>query len=121
MRRRSMRSKPEKVADSVKTAHEAVFALGAQIMSAHQTTNELMRVQFAAVEKNFARVHETMSEVKKDLKEDAVSIKQDVEDNRKLSDERHLSMVKKVWWITGIIVAIEAMTQFFDLRFLARH
>lgn len=98
------------------TAHQAVQALAEQIMAAHTTTNELMKVQFAAVDKNFERVHETMAEVKRDLKKETEDVKIEVAANRLKNEDRHLSLVKKVWLGGGILVAVEALLQFIVLK-----
>lgn len=98
-------------------AHAAVRALGEQILGAHDATNELMKVQFSAVDRNFERVHAAMAEVKKDLKEETERLSKEVEVNRETADDRHLSLVKKVWFGAGMVAILEIAFQVFPNLF----
>lgn len=92
-------------------AHAAIAALSQQIISSHEQTHKLMQVQFDSVNKNFDRVFETMAEVKKDLTIDNTTIREEVEANRKLADDRHEGIVKRLWMGAGILAALEAVAQ----------
>jgi CRISPR/Cas system CMR subunit Cmr6 (Cas7 group RAMP superfamily) len=95
-------------------------ALIEMVQASHKATNDLMAVQFEsvkaaqaanseAVKENINRLHTTLAIVKADLQAEAAKVREQVEEHRKISDERHLSLVKKVWMGVGGVAAIEAI------------
>lgn len=93
-----------------------VTALSDKIEAAHEATNELMRVQFEAVNEKVDSVITAVAGVKADLRAEDAAIKRDVTENRILADERHTEIVKKVYWGAGLLAAIELIVQFWPKK-----
>jgi len=94
------------MANTNKTILDAVAA-------SHEATNELMRVQFKNVEQNFAAIHSAMADMKRDWKRETDEVKAEVSDNRKVAEERHIGIVKKIYYVGGALAAIEILAQIF--------
>lgn len=77
----------------------------------YQSLVDLMTVQFQNVDKNFEIVHGTMAEIKRDLKAENTTLKAEVEANRSKADDRHVGLVKRIWFGAGVAVAIHIALQ----------
>ncbi len=93
-------------------------ALAAQIGAAHEATNGLMKVQFDAVRDQFERIHTSMAALKADMQKETGRLEKEIdvnrsvtETNRALSEERHISLIKKVWYGAGIIAVFQILLQ----------
>ena len=91
---------------------DTVSALTERIETAHQTTNELMRVQFESINEKVDTVIQAMESVKRDLKEDDKAIRLEVAANRNKADDRHTEIIKKIYWGAGVLAALEVLVQF---------
>ena len=76
-----------------------------------QSINDLMSVQFANVEKNFDRIHTTMAEMKTENREETQNLERKVDKNRQIAEDRHVSLIKKVWYGAGMIAVFQLLVQ----------
>lgn len=97
--------------DPRKMTPSVVDTLSDRIVSSQETMTRLMDLQFRGVHEKIESLHETVATVKEDLRDEHARLRSEVKENRLIADDRHISLVKKVWAGVGVLAAVETLIQ----------